>query len=244
MTNTVSARRYAALALAHRWFAFLETEWGDLPGHLEMFDSSVTLSGRRGTVAFARDRNELVSWFAAVPDATSSHHLLHSVWTDGGPDAGSLSFVVAYQAPKGDLPAAGSIIHYTTSVAFRNGAARFVALDKTPVLSDTDPVYQPSWAAHRAQAYLYTLLASPDLDPDAAQAVGHPDDATIRAWSAGTMGPAGSYAVTIAVQERDSEPRVARWHFDDSRDALLPTPVSTPHLHRLPLTNTDSAPTD
>ncbi|OZE79168.1 hypothetical protein CH304_19515 [Rhodococcus sp. 15-649-1-2] len=240
MTSTVSARRYAALALAHRWFAFLETEWGNLPDHLEIFDSSVTLSGRRGTVAFARDRNELVSWFAAVPDDTSSHHLLHSVWTDGGPDVGSLSFVVAYQAPKGDLPAAGSIIHYTTSVAFRSGAARFVALDKTPVLSDTDPVYQPSWAAHRAQAYLYTLLASPDLNPDLAQALGAPDNAVIRAWSVGAA-PANSYAVTIAVQEPEFELRAAHWQFDDSRDALLPTPVSTPHLHRISFSDSDPA---
>ncbi|RZL24657.1 MAG: hypothetical protein EOP31_14535 [Rhodococcus sp. (in: high G+C Gram-positive bacteria)] len=241
MKTTIASRRYAALALAHRWFGFLETEWGETLEHLEMFDPSVTLSGRDGTVVFARDRDELRAWFAAVPDPTSSHHILHSVWTDGGPDGGSLSFVVAYQAPREDLPPVGSIIRYTTTVTFHGGTARFAALDKTPVLPNTEPNYQASWAAHRAQAYLYTLLSAPDLNPSAAETLGSPGDAVIQAW-APAPAPASSYTATIIVQEQNCGPRVSRWQFEDSWDAALPTPVSITHFHQMPATDINPSP--
>lgn len=77
-------RHHVALHLAHRWFAWLEAPGGDLDTHLKMFDPSVRLSGSRGGHVFATDHRSLVAWFATIPDAVSSHHIVHTAYADTG----------------------------------------------------------------------------------------------------------------------------------------------------------------
>ncbi|MBH0112098.1 hypothetical protein I5E68_03905 [Novosphingobium sp. YJ-S2-02] len=150
-------RHHIALSLAHRWFAFFEAPGGDLEAHLAIFDPQVRLSGHRGQRLFAQDHESLRAWFAAVPDEVSSHHILHSVYEDLAPDSGRLAFLVAYQAPGADGAVHGSIISYETQIAF-GGEPRFLALDKTPMLPNTRPVFEPSWASNRVLARLHAEL--------------------------------------------------------------------------------------
>jgi hypothetical protein len=80
--TTTLEHHHIALHLAHRWFAFLEAPGGDLDVHLTMFHPQVRLSDRRGGHMFANDHQSLVAWFAAVPDAISSHHIILSTYSD------------------------------------------------------------------------------------------------------------------------------------------------------------------
>jgi hypothetical protein len=174
-------RRHIALHLAHRWFAFLEAPGGDLDAHLEMFHPEVRLSGHRGAHVFARDRPSLTDWFGSIPEGVSSHHIVHSTYTDTDRDGGMLDMVVAYQAP-GDKGVHGSIISYQTRVEFMRDRAWFVSLDKTPTLANTRPRYETSWAANRVLARVHADLGGitgPDrpiraaLEGDIVQVVAH-----------------------------------------------------------------------
>jgi hypothetical protein len=71
----MSSRSHAALSLALRWFAFLESPAGNVDEHLDLFEDTVQLSGRRGEVHFAHGHLELAQWFRAVPDEVSSQPL-------------------------------------------------------------------------------------------------------------------------------------------------------------------------
>lgn len=154
---TGAERRHTALHLAHRWFAFLEAPGGDLEAHLSIFHPQVRLSGHRGATLFAHDHRSLVSWFNAIPDAISSHHIVHWTYTDVDRTSGVLNMVVAYQAP-GDKRVHGSIISYETRIEFTATGAWFVSLDKTPTLANTRPRYETSWAVNRALARVHADL--------------------------------------------------------------------------------------
>lgn len=168
----MSLRHHMALHLAHRWFAFLEAVGGNLDAHLEIFHPDVQLSGRRGGHVFANGRESLVRWFASIPEEVSSHHIVHSSFVEVGGGVGQLSMVVAYQAPAPD-GMHGSIISYQTRVEFSPKGARFLSLDKTPVLPNTRHGYQTSWAVNRVLARLHAELASPDpVDSRLRQALG------------------------------------------------------------------------
>ncbi len=156
-TAALATRRHVALHLAHRWFAFLEAPGGDLETHLKIFHPQVRLSGHRGGHLFARDHDSLMAWFAAVPDAISAHHIMHSVYADADDGSGLLDMVVAYQAP-GDTGVHGAIISYAKRIEFAPDGARFVALDKTPILPNGRPDYATSWATNRALARVHAEL--------------------------------------------------------------------------------------
>lgn len=155
--ETTLDRYHIALHVAHRWFAFLEAPGGNLEAHLAMFHPQVRLSGRRGGHLFASDHQSLVAWFDAVPDEVSSHHIVHSSYSIADNGDGLLSMVVAYQA-KGELGVHGSIISYETRIEFAPGAPRFIALDKTPILSNTRAEYETSWSTNRALALIHAEL--------------------------------------------------------------------------------------
>jgi hypothetical protein len=154
---TVAQRNHIALHLAYRWFAFLEAPGGDLVSHLKMFHPKVRLSGHGGAHLFAKDHQTLIAWFNAVPDEISSHHIVHSSYSDGDNGEGFLSMVVAYQAP-GESGLHGSIISYETRIEFAPGAPRFIALDKTPILPNTKSGYETSWSTNRVLARVHAEL--------------------------------------------------------------------------------------
>ncbi|MFJ5483687.1 hypothetical protein [Pectobacterium actinidiae] len=159
MQQQQRSRHHIALHLAHRWFAFLEAPVGNLDTHLEIFHKQVRLSGHRGRHLFARDHESLKAWFAAVPDVISSHHIVHSSYVSADDGDGLLSMVVAYQAPAGSQ-VHGSIISYETRIVFApDGTAQFIALDKTPILVNTRPDYETSWAKNRVLARVHAELA-------------------------------------------------------------------------------------
>lgn len=150
---------HVALHLAHRWFAYLEAPGGDLDTHLTMFHPQVELSGHRRSRLFAHDHESLKAWFAAVPDEVSSHHIVHSTYStsNDGSDDGLLNMVVAYQVPA-KSGVHGSIISYQTRIEFIPGGARFIAIDKTPILPNMKPDYETSWAANRVLALMHATL--------------------------------------------------------------------------------------
>lgn len=156
-TGPMCRRHHVALHLAHRWFAFLEAPGGDLDAHMTMFHPQVRLCGNRGAHMFARDHGSLKAWFATVPDAISSHHIVHANYSTAEGGDGLLNMVVAYQSP-GDAAMHGSIISYQTRIAFAEDAARFIALDKTPILADTRPDYNTSWSTNRVLARVHAEL--------------------------------------------------------------------------------------
>ncbi|MEG0363680.1 MAG: hypothetical protein RR600_07730 [Aurantimicrobium sp.] len=153
-------QHHVALHLAHRWFAFLEAPGGDLDTHLKLFHPHVRLSGSRGSHLFARDHESLKAWFAAVPDEISSHHIVHSTYStaNDGSGEGLLNMVVAYQATV-ESGVHGSIISYQTRIEFTPGGARFITLDKTPILPNTKLDYETSWSTNRVLALVYATLA-------------------------------------------------------------------------------------
>lgn len=66
--------------------------------------------------------------------------------------------LVAYQADRPEV-VQGAIIRYEMHLALGREGARFLALDKTPILPDTRPVFEPSWAANRILALAHASLA-------------------------------------------------------------------------------------
>lgn len=217
----MSARHHVALHLAHRWFAFFEAPGGNLDAHLTMFHPQVRLSGSRSSHVFARDRGELRAWFATVPDAVSSHHIVHSTYSTVSDDAGLLSMVVAYQAP-GNSGMHGSIISYQTRIEFAPDAARFTALDKTPILADTRPDYETSWAANRVLARVHAELGG------IAESNGHLLAALgseVRQVFAQVTAPEGSDAYEALVTASSGHPggaRAVHLKLTDDVQAMLP----------------------
>lgn len=219
--DTFAQRRHIALHLAHRWFAFLEAAGGDMATHLAIFHPQVRLSGHRGQHLFARNHPTLVAWFAAMPDAISSHPIIHSVYEDMADKVGRLAFLVAYQAPGDDGPH-GSIISYETQVEFAPGGARFVALDKTPILSSKRPNYETSWASNRVLARVHAELGGV-AEPDETLRAALGDE--VRQTSALSTAPEGSRAyealLTFVVGDPAS-PRALRLHVEDDPAGTLP----------------------
>lgn len=225
-------RHHLALALAHRWFGYLETSWGDTETQLEIFVDDVVLSGRRGGIVFANDHASMRKWFDAIPDDTSAHRIIHHSWNDTGERSGILDFLVAYQVPGRDRPG-GSVISYTTVVVFDDdGQARFARLDKTPVLPNEDPEYHPTWAEHRVLAAIHSALAGHHGDDglaELARAVG--GDAEVEVW-APVPAPARKYSAVILAKDERGDVRTSHWTFTDTPHSVLPVATSREPLPR------------
>jgi hypothetical protein len=214
-------QHHVALHLAYRWFAFFETPGGDLDAHMAIFDPGVQLTGGRGRHLFARGHDGLRRWFANVPDALSSHHVVHSTCTlaEG---AGLLTMVVAYQSPEGS-GMHGSIISYEARIAFTPSGARFKALDKTPILPDTRSSYETSWSTNRVLARVHAELGGiAGADGTLRAALGDHS----REVSARAIAPEGSPAYEALVTGYGSDPhasvRVLRLAVVDDVKAPLP----------------------
>ncbi|MDC8746755.1 hypothetical protein NY751_11860 [Xanthomonas campestris] len=218
----LTQQQHAALHLAHRWFAFLEAPGGDLQDHLTLFHPEVRLTGRRGGYLFAQDHASLSAWLSAVPDAISSHHIVHSTYTTDEHGAGLLNMVVAYQAP-GATGTHGSIISYETRIAFDAPLARFVMLDKTPILPNTRPQYAPSWATNRVLALVHGTLAGLTApNNDLVRALG----GDVRHVHAEAMATEGSHAYSAIVTTRGAHPagiRVTHLALMDDVKGPVPT---------------------
>lgn len=218
-------RQYnVALHLAHRWFAYLEAPGGDLDTHLTMFHPQVQLSGHRGSHLFAHDHESLKAWFAAVPDEVSSHHIVHSTYSTANDDSGDglLNMVVAYQAPA-KSGVHGSIISYQTRIEFIPGGARFIALDKTPILPNTKPDYETSWASNRALALVHAALGGITV-PDGKLRAALGDD--VRQIFVHTTAPEGSKAYEALVTCLSGDPaatQVTRLKLTDNGKETMPT---------------------
>ncbi len=154
--STVADRTHIALHLAHRWFAFFEAPGADLDGHLAIFHPKIRLTGHKNSHLFAADHQSLAE-LRAIPDEPSSHHIVHSNYSDVDEHTGTLNMVIAYQARSAG-GVHGSIISYQTLVEFGASGPRFVALDKTPVLSNTRSDYETSWAENRVLALVHADL--------------------------------------------------------------------------------------
>ncbi|OCX65693.1 hypothetical protein BFP70_08745 [Thioclava sp. SK-1] len=150
--------QHDALHLAYRWFAFFEAPGSALAPHLEIFDPQVSLSGHQGRHLFADDRDSLATWFATVPGERSAHHILHATFEPAPRGQSRLNMLVAYQAVR-PTGVQGAIIRYETELSHRPEGARFLSLDKTPILPDTQAIFAPSWAANRVLALAHAALA-------------------------------------------------------------------------------------
>lgn len=164
--------QHDALHLAYRWFAFFEAPGSALAPHLEIFDPQVRLSGHQGRHLFADDRDSLAAWFATVPGERSSHHILHAAFEPAPQGTSRLNMLVAYQAMR-PTGVQGAIIRYETELSHGLEGARFLALDKTPILPDTQATFAPSWAANRVLALTHAALAElPESDARLREALG------------------------------------------------------------------------
>jgi hypothetical protein len=230
----MSPKSHAALSLAHRWFAFLESPAGNVEEHLNLFGSNVQLTGRRGQLHFAHGHTELAQWFRAVPDEISSHRILHSSWTEGIGEEGTLDFLVAYQAPTADGSVGGSVISYQTVVSFAEDVPRFLALDKTPILPNTRPDYAPTWAEHRVSGFVYAILGQRLIHQKAADAIRDIPTAAskVDVWApAPERSPA--YDAFLTIGTADGTFHAAGWRFRDDGDAAFPVPEHIAPLRRL-----------
>lgn len=222
----VSRSSHAALSLAHRWFAFLESPAGNLGEHLDLFEDNVQLTGRRGEVHFAHGHQELAQWFRAVPDEVSSHRILHSNWTERTGVEGTLDFLVAYETPTADGSVGGSIISYQTVVSFADEIPRFAALDKTPILPNTKRVYAPTWAEHRVSGFVHALLGKQLTHAEAGDAL---RDFTTGASRVDVWAPvperSPTYDAFLTIGTADGNFHSAAWRFQDDGDTAFPTPM-------------------
>jgi hypothetical protein len=229
----MSRRSHAALSLAHRWFAFLESSAGNLEEHLDLFEDNVQLTGRRGEIHFAHGRQELAQWFRAVPDEVSSHRILHSNWTERTGVEGTLDFLVAYQTPTADGSVGGSIISYQTVVSFADEIPRFVSLDKTSILPNTKRDYAPTWAEHRVSGFVHALLGKALTHAEAAGAL---RDLTKGASNVDVWAPAPerfpTYDAFLAIGTADGNFHTAAWRFQDDGDTAFPAPLQIVPLRR------------
>jgi hypothetical protein len=214
-------RHHIALHLAHRWFAYLEAPGGDLEMHLAIFSPQVRLSGHRGSHLFARDHESLVTWFASIPDAVSSHHIVHSNYSTIEGGDGLLNMVVAYQSPIGQ-GMHGSIISYETRIEFIPGGARFVALDKTPILVNTRLDYETSWSTNRVLARVHAELGGvAKSDGQLCTALG----GDVRQVHVQASAPEGSRAYQAVVTGIGGEPAPIRTvHLELTDDVKAPMP--------------------
>jgi hypothetical protein len=216
-----AARHHIALHLAHRWFAYLEAPGGDLEMHLAIFSPQVRLSGHRGSHLFARDHESLVTWFASIPDAVSSHHIVHSNYSTIEGGDGLLNMVVAYQSPAGQ-GMHGSIISYETRIEFMPDGARFIALDKTPILVNTRLDYETSWSTNRVLARVHAELGGiGKSDGRLCAALG----GDVRQVHVQAVAPEGSRAYHAVVTGLRGESGAIRTvHLDLTDDVKVPMP--------------------
>lgn len=217
----ISARHHIALHLAHRWFAFLEQPGGDLEAHLAIFSPQVRLSGHRGSHLFARDRGSLATWFASIPDARSSHHIVHSNYSTIEGGDGLLNMVVAYQSPAGP-GMHGSIISYETRIEFMPGGGRFVALDKTQILVNTRLDYETSWSTNRVLARVYAELGDITKSDGQLCAVLGRDVRQVHAQAAAPEGSRVYNAVVTGVGGDPAVVRTVHLTFTDDVKASMP----------------------
>lgn len=216
-----SRHEHIALHLAHRWFAFLEAPGGDLEEHLKIFHPQVHLSGHRGTHLFARDRIALVSWFNAIPDEISSHHIVHSSFRMVDASRGELDMVVAYQAP-GSSGVHGSIISYETLIEFTADGARFVALDKTPTLANTRDVYETSWSVNRVLARIHADLGGITGSDNKMRLLLGSADQRISAHTTASEGSGDYEAIVTAIGVEPRSLRILRLGVRDDVNSPLP----------------------
>jgi hypothetical protein len=217
----MTPRHHIALHLAHRWFAYLEAPGGDLETHLTMFHPQVRLSGHRGGRLFASDHQSLTDWFAAVPDEVSSHHIVHANFSMAEDDTGLLSMVVAYQA-LGDTGVHGSIIAYETRIEFAADAPRFIALDKTPILSNTRAGYDTSWSINRVLSLVHAELGGVIASDGRLRALLGADIQQVFAQSIGIEGSRTYEALVTSTCRDPLEIRAVRLELSDDVSRTFP----------------------
>lgn len=216
----MACRHHIALHLAHRWFAFLEAPGGDLEAHLKIFHPQVRLSGHGGTRLFAHDHESLIAWLAAIPDEISSHHIIHSTYT-AADDGDIMNMIVAYQSP-GRMAMHGSIISYKTLVEFTPEGARFVMLDKTPILNNTRQEYETSWSSNRALARVHAELGRIAGSDGQLSAVLGQDLLQVSVRATAPEGASAYEAVVTSIRDADRM-RVVRLELSDDGRAIMPT---------------------
>jgi hypothetical protein len=225
----MAARNHIALHLAHRWFAFFEAPGGDLDAHLEMFHPQVRLSSNRGNHVFARDHASLIDWFAAIPDAVSSHHIVHSNYSTANNGDGLLNMVVAYQAP-GNPGMHGSIISYETRVEFASGTARFSSLDKTPILPNKRLEYETSWSNNRVLSWVHAELGGITESSGQLRAVLGNDVQQVSAQSNAPEGQGAYSAIVTSIGGNPVDVRAVHLEFTDNVRAIMPTAMKVVRL--------------
>lgn len=218
----ISRSNHVALHLAHRWFAYLEAPGGDLNEHLNIFHPNVQLSGHRMNHIFAHDHQSLVAWFASIPDEISSHHVIHSNYSTAENGDGLLNMVVAYQAP-GASRMQGSIISYETRIEFSPGAPRFIALDKTPILSNRRSSYETSWSTNRVLARVHAELGGLTGASDSVRRVLGDEVLQLSAQVTAPEGSSEYDAVVSAIMNDPAGVRVVQMRLIDDVGQSMPS---------------------
>lgn len=129
--------------------------------------------------------------------------------------------VVAYQSPA--APGMhGSIISYETRIEFIPSGARFVALDKTPVLVNTRLDYETSWSTNRVLARVHAELGGIAMSDGQLSAALGGDARQVYVQAAA---PEGSRAYQAVVTAIGGEPvAIKTVHLDLSDDVAAPMP--------------------
>ncbi|MDR6438720.1 hypothetical protein J2790_003887 [Paenarthrobacter nicotinovorans] len=199
-----------------------------------MFANDVQLTGRRGSIRFARGSKELEQWFRDVPDEFSSHRIIHSSWKAGDGHNGKLDFIVAYQSPAQDGTVSGSIISYETIISFADDRPRFLSLDKTPILPNPRMQYSPTWAEHRVLGFVHAVLGRQIACQSAAEALstGASANSRVDVW-APVPELSSEIDAFLTIGTPEGNLLGAEWRFQDDGDSDFPAPLRIEPLRRM-----------
>lgn len=151
----------------YHWFAFFEGETVPTEFQLALFDDEIQLV-HAGQHLLAKGKEEMQQWLDSVPPEFSSHFVeemkLESVKTG----IYQVSWQTPYQSIRENGAVGGAIIRYQTLVRIsQTGAAKFMAIQKTPFKNNPETVFRQSFSEHRANALrcrLQRWLDSEEMD--------------------------------------------------------------------------------
>ena len=136
----------------HHWFAFFEGETVSTSSQLALFDDEIELI-HAGQHLLAKGSEQMKQWLNSIPPEISSHFVKNIEAKKIGDDAYQVSWQTPYQSIRENGAVGGAIIRYQTLVRIsQSGAAKFIAIQKTPFKNNPETVFHESFREHRASA--------------------------------------------------------------------------------------------
>lgn len=136
----------------HHWFAFFEGETVSTYSQLALFDDEIELI-HAGQHLLAKGSEQMKQWLNSIPPEISSHFVKNIEAKKIGDDAYQVSWQTPYQSIRENGAVGGAIIRYQTLVRIsQSGAAKFIAIQKTPFKNNPETVFHESFREHRASA--------------------------------------------------------------------------------------------